>query len=188
MALFPSLPETAHLSDVYERFPENVAPIMEFSDAVLRGDGELSVAERELLATYVSALNACTFCYGSHKIFAELFGVEEGLIDALIADAETAPVDEKLRPILNYVRKLNTLPSRLVRADAEAVFAAGWSEQALFEAVQVSGLFNLMNRIIEGTGVNFDYADDPSRHSALGTDPASQAHSYADYGKKFRAR
>ncbi len=52
--------------------------------------------------------------------------------------------------------------------------AAGWSARALFEASQVSDLHNLMNRIIEGTGVNFDYADDPSRHSALGTDPADQ--------------
>jgi hypothetical protein len=40
------------------------------------------------------------------------------------------------------VAKLNTLPSRLVQADADAVFAAGWDEAGLFHAIQVCAAFN----------------------------------------------
>lgn len=185
MPFLPSLPETTHLSDLFAKFPRGTEPLMRFTDAILRGKGELSIAERELIATFVSGLNACTFCYGSHKIYAEVFGLDGDMIDALIADIDSAPIDEKLKPIMRYVKKLNTLPSKLVNKDADDVFAAGWSEQALYEAVQVCGLFNMMNRIIEGTGVNFDYKIDPKRHHAHGSTPEEQQNSYTAYRSKI---
>jgi hypothetical protein len=103
-------------------------------------------------------LNACTFCLGSHRIYAEALGVEPGLIEALLQDPATAPIDPDMRPLLAYVAKLNTLPSRLVQADADAVFAAGWDEAGLFHAIQVCAAFNLFNRLVEGAGVDFDYS------------------------------
>lgn len=187
MPLLPSLPDPAHLMDLYARFPRNVRPLMDYTDGLLRGEGELSVGARELIATYVSALNACAFCTGAHRAYAEVFGIDGALIDALIADVETAPVDERLRPVLAYVAKLNTLPSRLVQQDAQAVYDAGWSEAALYEAVQVCALFNMMNRIIEGTGVNFDYAAAPDGHPASGSTPEDQAASYSRFGAMVEA-
>ena len=38
-------------------------------------------------------------------------------------------------------------------SDAAAVLEAGWSEDALMDAIWVIGLFNLMNRMVEGSGV-----------------------------------
>jgi len=187
MPFLPSLPDPAHLMDLYARFPENVRPLMDYTDGLLRGEGELSVGERELIATYVSALNACTFCAGAHRAYAEVFGIDGALIDALIEDVESAPVDDRLRPVLAYVAKLNTLPSKLVERDARAVYDAGWSEAALYEAVQVCALFNMMNRIIEGTGVNFDYADAPEGHPAAGSSPEAQARSYSQFGEMVAA-
>jgi uncharacterized peroxidase-related enzyme len=187
MPFLPSLPDPAHLSDLYARFPDNVQPLMVYTDGLLRGEGELNVGERELIATYVSALNACTFCVGAHRAYAEVFGIDAGLIDALIDDPATAPVDDKLRPILAYVAKLNTLPSRLKQDDAQAVYDAGWSETALYEAVQVCALFNMMNRIIEGSGINFDYAKTPEGHHATGTTPEEQADSYSRFGEMVAA-
>jgi uncharacterized peroxidase-related enzyme len=160
---------------------------MVYTDGLLRGAGELSVGERELIATYVSALNACTFCAGAHRAYAEVFGIDGALIDALIDDPATAPVDDRLRPILAYVERLNTLPSRMTQADAQAVYDAGWSEAALYEAVQVCALFNMMNRIIEGTGINFDYAQAPEGHPAAGSSPEDQADSYSRFGERIAA-
>jgi len=47
-------------------------------------------------------------------------------------------------------------PSRLSWADAQAVFAAGWDDRALHDAVMVCGLFNLMNRFVDGLGIRAD--------------------------------
>ncbi len=185
MAQFPSLPETAHLTDLLVRFPKNIRPLMTYVNAVMRSEGALSVGERELIAAYVSGLNACTFCYGSHTIYARAFGIPEGLLEQLVENVEAADIEPKMKPLLAYVAKLNRLPSRLVSADSQAVFDAGWSEEALFEANEVAGLFNLMNRMVEGGGVNFDYADNPEQHSIQTPDPAALANSYLGYADRL---
>ena len=188
MPHLPSLPENAHLADLFRRHPKGVEALMQYTDDVLRGPGALSVAQRELIATYVSGLNACNFCFDSHLIYAELFGIEPGLVKSLLDDLDTAPVAEPMRALLAYVRKLNTLPSRIVGADASAALEAGNSEDALFEAVQVSSLFNMMNRLIEGAGVDFDYHAAPEAHPAHQSTPDAHTSSYAAFGRKLAAR
>ena len=153
MSFLPCFPENHHLSDVFKTFPEGAQPLMEYHDIILRGPSPLTVAERELIAAVVSGTNACSFCYGAHALAAERFGMEESLMEALLTDIDAAPVDEKMKPILRYVKKLTETPAMIVKSDADAVLAASWSEQALYHAVSVCALFNFMNRIVEGMGV-----------------------------------
>lgn len=182
MALFPSLPENPHLADLYRKFPDHVKPILEYHDLLLRGESPLSIAERELIAAYVSGLNACNFCFGAHKLYARAFGIEEAVVDALIEDVATAPVDEKLKPILRYVAKLRHLPTQITAADAAAVYAAGWSERALFDAIEVAALFNYMNRIIEGAGVTFNFGEHPETDEEIA---ARRTRTYGDFARRI---
>lgn len=183
--LFPSLPQPAHLADVFKSFPATVRPLLEFHDILMRGESDLSVAERELIAAYVSGLNACSFCFGAHKLMARAFGVDEALMDALVSDPETAPVDERLRPLLAYVAKLTRNPSMLTEADAQAVYTAGWSEGALYDAIQTCALYNLMNRIVEGTGVA-PYPDIPE--DRIDEELANRrTRTYLDFGRAIGA-
>lgn len=182
MSLFPSLPENAHLADVYRKFPHQVRPLLAHHDDLLRGESPLSIAERELIAAFVSGQNACNFCFGAHKLYARAFGVEDAVIDALVADIEAAPVDRRLKPLLKYVAKLKDLPARLTEADAKAVYDAGWSERALFDAIQVAALFHYMNRIIEGAGVTFSYDGEAVTEEDL---KLRRTRSYADFGREI---
>jgi alkylhydroperoxidase family enzyme len=56
------------------------------------------------------------------------------------------------RLLLAYARKLTLSPARMTQADADAVFAAGWSERALHDAALTVCLFNFMNRLLDGHG------------------------------------
>jgi uncharacterized protein YciW len=66
---------------------------------------------------------------------------------------------DRLAPVLAYIKKLTETPSRMTRADAEAVYAAGWSERSLFQAVAVCALFSFFSRFVDGTGIHADAAD-----------------------------
>jgi alkylhydroperoxidase family enzyme len=46
--------------------PETAKPLNELVDVLLRGPHTLSPADRELIATYVSARNDCTYCQTIH--------------------------------------------------------------------------------------------------------------------------
>lgn len=158
MSRFPSLPERPTLADVFRRFPDGVKLLCEYHDIVLRGPSPLTIAQRELIAAYVSGINACDFCHGAHRIIAEVHGIEPAWFEGLVADPAGAGVEARLLPLLSYARKLTNAPARMTDADAKAVYAAGWDEQALYHTILICALFNLMNRVIEGCGVVTDPA------------------------------
>lgn len=153
MSFLKSRPERTRLREIFTLFPKQCRPLLEFHELILRGPSKLTPAERELIFAYGSGINACNFCHESHKFIAEEFKVDPKLFDALLTDVETAPVDEKLKPILRLVKKLTLSPSRMTQADADAVYAAGWDEQAYFDAVMIGALLNFMNRMVDGLGV-----------------------------------
>jgi uncharacterized peroxidase-related enzyme len=153
MSHLPSLPEDAKLPDVFRAFPSSAAPLLELHEALMRGPSPFSTGERELIAAYVSALNACAYCAGVHGATAAAFGLEERLLESMIEDLESAPVSDSLRPVLRCAAKLTRAPSRMTRGDTAAMLAAGWPEQALYDTVAICALYNFMNRLVEGLGI-----------------------------------
>ncbi|GLK53931.1 MULTISPECIES: carboxymuconolactone decarboxylase family protein [Alphaproteobacteria] len=153
MTHFPSLPDHAHLGDLFVRFRRGVAPLLALHDELLRSPSELSVAERELIAAYVSGLNACAFCVGAHTLMARAFGIEDSVFSALLEDPDTAPIPDKLRPVFHLARALTSSPGRGPARECHAVLDAGWSEQSLFEIISIVALYNYMNRIVDGAGI-----------------------------------
>ena len=170
MTYFSTLPEDAGVRHILSLNAEAGRALIALHSAVLRRDTALTAAHKELLAAYVSGLNACSYCHGVHRETAIAFGVDEKLIESLLSDPARAPVEARLRPLLAYARKLTLEPARMVAADANAVFEAGWSECDLHDAVLTVCLFNFMNRLLEGHGVKGSPAIFEERGRALARD------------------
>ena len=153
MPFIKALSDDAMIVHAFGLVPERAGPIIAFTEKLMRGPSPLSVAERELIGAYVSGVNSCRYCFGAHAATAQRFGVDPALFDGLMTDVDGATVDDRLKPILKYVKKLTETPHRMVQADADAVFAAGWDERALIDAVNVCALFNYFNRLVEGLGL-----------------------------------
>lgn len=153
MSFIPGFPEDATLRNAFGFNVEAAGALLEYHEILLRGDSPFSIAERELIAGYVSGLNQCGYCHGIHTAVAEAFGISEGLMVELIADVDASSAPERMKPVLNYVHKLTETPSRMTEADAKAVYDAGWDARALHDAVSVCALFNFMNRFVDGHGL-----------------------------------
>ena len=152
MPYFKSMPADAGPADVFKSYPEIYQPWAYMGQALMTGPSPLSEAEREMIQAYVAGLNDCQFSYAGHRAAAEVWGIEEGLIDKLLDDPDTAPIEDRFRPLMAFVKKLTLTPSRMSQADADAVFAAGWDEKALHDTIAVTARMNFMNRIVEGFG------------------------------------
>ncbi len=63
-------------------------------------------------------------------------------------------MDDKLKPLLVYVKKLAATPNAVTQNDVDAVLAAGWDEQALHDAIAVTARAAFMHRLIAGHGFN----------------------------------
>ena len=155
MSFLKSTPD-ASLMDVFRRWPGPGATLTAHADAIMRGDGPLDRMTCEVIGAWVSGLNHCEFCEAAHTVTAGTLGAPAGLVRDLLERPETADVPEKLRVLLDYLRKLTLDPATLTAADAGAVFAAGWDDDGLFQAVSVCALFGMMNRLVHGLGVPAD--------------------------------
>jgi uncharacterized peroxidase-related enzyme len=127
-----SLPEQPVMGDLYKSQPASCKPLGELTEVAMRGPSPFTQGERELIAAYVSGLNACKYCHTAHAGVAAAFGVEPDLFNVLLSDIDLAPIEDRIKPILRYARKLTLSPSRMSEADAAAVYEAGWGDGTLF--------------------------------------------------------
>jgi uncharacterized peroxidase-related enzyme len=171
MPFFKSLPPDAGVKKLWEVFnPKAHEGLTLFSRSFMRGEGKLTPTDKETIAAYVSQLNNSEYCFVGHSRAAEKLGAEHQLFEELADDMEGASVRDEMKPILRFVKKLTLTPARISQADADAVFAAGWDEQSLHQAICVCARFSMMNRLTLGHGLipNKETAD--SRALNMGYD------------------
>ncbi|MFN8668929.1 MAG: hypothetical protein U0164_17240 [Gemmatimonadaceae bacterium] len=91
---------------------------------------------------------------GSHAAVAATLLEDKPLVDAVLADYRTAPVDESWKVLFAFLDTVNARCAEVGPADIEACKAAGWTEEAIYDAITVCALFNFYNRWIDATGVS----------------------------------
>ena len=79
---------------------------------------------------------------------------DRALVDAVLADVESSPLDEQHKALFRFVDKVNHHSPNITMADLDAVRAAGWTDDALYFAITVCSLFNFYNRWIDAAGVH----------------------------------
>ncbi len=159
MTFLKSLPEDAHVPHLFSRYPHIYKLYSMASCGIMRGPSPLSYAQRELIGAFVSALNGCRYCMGSHIKTAEMFGVHPALLEQLLEDVDTADIEDKLKPVFKYIQKLVKTPYKLIEKDAATVYAAGWDEDALHSMVAICCTFEFMNHLVMGLGIDPDKQD-----------------------------
>ena len=152
MPFFKSLPENAGPPSIFTKYPDIYEPWSHTSQAMMNGPSPLSQGERELILAYAAGAAGCTFVFVAHKEVAYAWGIQEGLLDQLLENADTAPVEPKLKPLLAFVHKLAVTPGEVSQSDADAVFAAGWDEKALHDAIAITARAAFMQRLVQGHG------------------------------------
>lgn len=175
MPYFPEFPDDATQSDIFRHWPELAEPLGLLAQRLMR-EGPIDSATAELLFAYVSGLNACRYCHGIHRTTAEQLGVDPALFEAIMQDPQTDAVAPRLRPLLAYLRKLTEAPASVGSADADAVFAAGWSGDEVHYALSICALANYFNRILEGHGIHGNPALWESRGRLLADNAYTAVH------------
>jgi len=124
---------------------------IKYTHEVMRGHSVWSVADRELMAAYVSKMNECPFCIGAHTATAAIAYQDEAKVTAVLANLETAPLDEPLKAILRMLGKL-TKENTITIDDMRAVLAAGVSCEQIEDALAVCFAFNITDRLANAFG------------------------------------
>ncbi len=144
-----AIPEILHLFRFKRRSTDH---LVRFTEEVMHGPSPLSPGLRELIGAYFSKHNQCSFCSDAHAAAAAEF-LEEGVVEEVLRDVETSRLDEAHKALFRFVRKLARHPERVVASDVQTLKDAGWSEEAIYDALTVAAVFKFYNTWNNGSGV-----------------------------------
>ena len=80
----------------------------------------------------------------------------DALVDALLHDHRTAPLDDADRAMLTYVDKLTRTPASVGKGDVVLLRDAGFSDSAILDICQVAAYYAFVNRVADGLGVELE--------------------------------
>lgn len=81
------------------------------------------------------------------------------LVDAVLADWRTAPVDERVRATIGFLETLTMAPDDVTADDVRRLRAAGVGRQAIEEAVYVCVMFSIIVRMADALDFAIPSAD-----------------------------
>jgi uncharacterized peroxidase-related enzyme len=134
--------------------PETAKPMRDLAHALLFEPGSeasLSSRDRELIATYVSSLNACYFCQTSHGAAAAHHpGGSSELVKSVWADPQTADISAKLKALLVIAAHVQGDPKTVTTAHVQAAREQGATDIDIHDTVLIAAAFCMYNRYVDG--------------------------------------
>jgi uncharacterized peroxidase-related enzyme len=137
----------------YTMRPEHLRRWIRHFNELMRGESELTPAEREMIGVVVSAENHCLYCLVSHGAELRQLLADPVLGDRISYDYRRAGLDERTLAMLNYVVKLTRAPVECSEADVQHLRSFGFSDQAIFDIAETAAMYNFTNRLASATGM-----------------------------------
>ena len=142
-----------HQQNVSAHRPGILTALGALASTILRGESDLSLQERELVALVVSSENRCDACVIAHTAALRSLGGSAQWADEIAVNYRRATLTERERALSDYAVKVTRAANEVEEADLEPMRAAGISEQGIIDAAAVISLFNFTNRFNSGLGV-----------------------------------
>lgn len=165
--------------------PETARPLNELANRLMVQNAELpdqtlSKGDRELIATYVSALNDCYFCQTVHgAIASHHLGDEDwSLIQSVKCDYERADISPKMKALLAIAGSVQRGGKNVTTDQVEAARAEGATDRDIHDTVLIAAAFCLFNRYVDGLAT--DAPTDPAIYRYRATRVAEIGYTHED--------
>lgn len=131
--------------------PETAKPLNALAEVLLRSDNSLTRGERELIATYVSALNDCFFCQNAHGGIAQHYlQCDMAFIDSVKADYQSTSVSDKMKALLAIAGSVQKGGKYVTPEQVENARKEGASDAEIHDTVLIAAAFCMFNRYVDG--------------------------------------
>jgi uncharacterized peroxidase-related enzyme len=131
--------------------PETAKPLNELAEVLLRTPNSLSQADREMIATYVSAQNDCHFCQSAHgAVAAHYLGGNEKLVNEIKLNFEDTAISGKLKALLAIAGKVQKGGKLVSNEDVARARQHGATDKEIHDTVLIAAAFCMFNRYVDG--------------------------------------
>ena len=125
---------------------DKLRAFIQYYNTLMLAPSPLSKLEREMVAVVVSSANRCYYCLVAHGQAVRSLSADPHLGEMLVMNYRVAPVDTRVRAMLDFAWKLTVSPWEVDEPDREKLRQAGLSKEEIFDLADVIGFFNMSNR------------------------------------------
>jgi len=113
----------------------------------------LGKAEREMISVVVSMQNQCLYCLTAHGFALRALLKDPVKGDRLTFDYRRAGLTEKQMAMLDFAVKLTLDPVTCSEEDVDELRGLGFSDEDVWDIIEVTAMFNYTNRLSSGAGI-----------------------------------
>jgi len=125
------------------------------ANLLLRTNEGLTMAERELIATYVSHLNDCFYCQHSHGAIVTCYLNDNNqLVNEVIKDLDQAPISDKMKALLRTAGSAQKGGKLVTTEQVETAKLHGATDKDIHDTVLITAAFCMFNRYVDGLASN----------------------------------
>jgi alkylhydroperoxidase family enzyme len=76
------------------------------------------------------------------------------LVVSVLDDFRSSKLPDKEKALFEFIEKVNRSSNQVSQQDVDELNRAGWSDEAIYDAITVCSLFNFYNRWCDAAGVH----------------------------------
>ncbi len=132
----------------YAARPQRWRAFVTMYHALMDKEGsKLTPLEREMIAVVVSSVNRCYYCLVAHSQAVRKLSGDPELGEMLVMNYRVAELSPRRRAMLDFAWKLTETPSRIEEVDRDALRAAGFTEEEIWDIGETAAFYNFSNRM-----------------------------------------
>lgn len=130
------------------RRPAEFRAFFDYHDALmLKQEGSLSKADREMIVVATSAANNCHYCVVAHGALLRIYSKKPMLADQVAINYRRADISVRELAMLEYAVKVALHSDMLVESDKLTLRAHGFDDEDIWDIASISAFFGMSNRL-----------------------------------------
>jgi uncharacterized peroxidase-related enzyme len=127
--------------------PDELRAFMDYHDALMLREGGLTKAEREMVVVTTSGANQCLYCVVAHGAILRVYAKNPRVADQVATNYRKAEITPRQAAMLAFALKVCNGSAAIDEADFEAMRAAGFSDDDIWDVGAITAFFGLSNRM-----------------------------------------
>lgn len=133
--------------------PAEFRAFMAYHDALMDKAEGVTKAEREMIVVAVSALNQCQYCVVAHGAILRIRARNPLIADQVAANWRKADITDRQKAMLDFAIKVTLRANEVNDADHDALRAAGFDDEAIWDIAAIAAFFGMSNRLANVTSL-----------------------------------
>lgn len=128
--------------------PAEFRAFFAYHDALmLKEDGNLSKADREMIVTATSAKNGCLYCVVAHGALLRIYAKNPLVADQVAVNHLKADITPRQRAMLDFAIKVCQASHEVNDADYALLRSHGFDSEDIWDITAITAFFGLSNRM-----------------------------------------